>query len=397
MKKTTLLLGLALFGLSFFASQKAQAADCFNDPVYERNFSAKATVGSRVRSVACMEGSDILTVLPAGTVVPVIAETDGWYKVKAGDKIGWVGSQLLEKTDKAISPINQQNGKVTKAKGTIGVSEKDYEKLKNGNKALIKRLKNMIVLRVHDKGQAYLVKDDGKLLYFKNMKEMKDYLEPKAKPSPAVSTLKPISETLKIGEEMKIFLKANLVDPGKVKLEWATEGVDVSKGFKTVISESANPVYPGNEYHYLSNPAARSDYWTGLGNKTYHFRVCQYLGGACGAYSNDVTVTVATNGALTEDILPGSITLSATALEGGNVALVWNTTGMTAPQGFKVVISEQANPVYPGNEYHYFSEPDKNTDVWSGLIAGKTYNFRVCQYLGGYCGTYSNNMAVTAK
>lgn len=294
------LLGLSIVCLSLMAllPSKTNAAeiDCGKDPVYERNFSAVTTVGSRVRSIACMTGSKILTVLPAKTIVSVIGETDGWYKVKAGDKIGWVGSQLLKKvSDDGVTQAVEKISETPKASALVGISENNYTRLKAGNKGLVKLLKNKIILRVHAKGQAYFVNADGLLTYLKNSQEVNKYLKSEVKKEEKTEakendTVKKTDKPISISGT--ITLSAVLADPGKVKLTWTTDGVDAPAGFKVVVSEKENPVYPGNDYHYLSNPSIRQDTWSGLGNKTYHFRVCEYLGGYCGAYSNDVTVKV---------------------------------------------------------------------------------------------------------
>lgn len=84
-------------------SPVAFAADCFQDPIYDRDWNGEVTTGMFVRDVACMEGSKVLTTVPVGEVVKVIAETDGWYKVQtSGGVIGWAGQWLLTKTDKAF-------------------------------------------------------------------------------------------------------------------------------------------------------------------------------------------------------------------------------------------------------------------------------------------------------
>lgn len=388
-------LSVACFTLLAFVpnTTHAEEVDCGKDPVYERNFSAVTNVGSRVRSIACMTGSKILTVLPAKTKVSVIAETDGWYKVKVGDKIGWVGRQLLTKTSADTAEQTAKAVSTTpKAIGLTGISEANYNRLKAKNKSLIKLLKNKIVLRVLAKGQAYFVDANGDLTYLKNGDEVKKYLKAEIKETPQEK--KQTEAQPQISSNGQITLTAILVDPGKVKLTWDSTA-DTPKGFKVVISESENPVYPGNDYHYLSDPSIRQDTWSGLGNKTYHFRVCQYLGSACGVYSNNATIQVTTNGASTSNVTAGTIVLSATPIGNGKVAMTWSLKDMTSSKGFKVVVSENTNPVYPGNDYHYYSEPNKSDDVWSGLEAGKTYHFRVCEYLGGYCGVYSND--VTAK
>ena len=95
---------LSLFALLLLAPQ-AFAGDCFEDPIYDRDWNAVVTTGMRVRDVACMEGSAVLGTVPVGEVVHVIGETDGWYKVQTKDGIiGWSGQWLLEQTN---LPFNQ--------------------------------------------------------------------------------------------------------------------------------------------------------------------------------------------------------------------------------------------------------------------------------------------------
>ncbi len=485
-------LSLAFFGLALllFIPNTAKAADCGNDPVYTLDWAGKTTIGSRVRSIACMEGSDILTVLPSGTEVHIIGETDGWYKVQAGDKIGWVGATLIKVTNKngvdattvttndkpaslpvsliGIDEVNfgrlkagdaglrnrlhnmvvlrvhfhgeaylvnadgtlklltadevntyklgqkiekkteakiekkADTGAAIKIRKLIGIDEANFAKLEAGDVGLRERLRDMLVLRVHNHGEVYWVNPDGSIKFLA-ANEVGYYLtqnlkpEDTAKEEPKTDESKDESDDNSQSVSGSITLDGQLTDPGKVKLTWSTDGLDVSKGFKVVISESENPVYPGNTYHYLTSPSVREDYWTKLTDgKTYHFRVCQYLSDKCGVYSNDVVVTVATNGAQAENTMPGTIDLIVSPLAGGKADISWTLSDMESPKGFKVVIDDEANPVYPGNDYHYLTDPDLRTDLWTGLESGSVYHFRVCEYLGGYCGTYSNDVAITA-
>jgi hypothetical protein len=78
-------------------------------------------------------------------------------------------------------------------------------------------------------------------------------------------------------------------DERKIKLKWSISGGDAPMGFKIVNSKDPNPVYPGNDYVYLDDSDLRSYTWGKFDKgKTYHFRVCIYKGGKCGAYSNDI-------------------------------------------------------------------------------------------------------------
>lgn len=78
-------------------------------------------------------------------------------------------------------------------------------------------------------------------------------------------------------------------------VKWTTNGYS-QNGFKIVWSKNAAPTYPtreGDSYIYLSDPSASTatlDAFSGSGE--YHVRVCEYLGGACGVYSNETTTNL---------------------------------------------------------------------------------------------------------
>ena len=147
-------------------------------------------------------------------------------------------------------------------------------------------------------------------------------------------------------------------------LNWAVSNLNVDQGFKVVISANPDPVYPGNDYHYLSNSTTRNDSWTSLSTGTYYFRVCQYLGGKCGVYSNNLILKI-TNGS---EPTNKSIVLTK-SISGDTVNLSW-TTNFNSSLGFKIVKADHANPVYPGDDYHYLSEAGVRSDRWEGLSAG---------------------------
>ena len=167
--------------------------------------------------------------------------------------------------------------------------------------------------------------------------------------------------------------------------------MDSSKGFKVVKNTTGSPVYPGDAYHYLSDPAARSDTWTGLSAGTYYFRVCEYLGGSCGVYSNEIPVTIA--GSTTTG--SGEIALSVST-SGSTVNLSWDVTGIDTSAGFKIVKNSTGNPVYPGDSYVYKSDPSTRSYSWTGISEG-TWYFRVCEYVGGVCNTYSNELPAVVE
>jgi hypothetical protein len=81
------------------------------------------------------------------------------------------------------------------------------------------------------------------------------------------------------------------VPSSKYLVKWQANFVS-SLGYKLVWSTSSSPVYPGSDYQYISTPSSTgSGYVTKTdGPGTYYVRVCEYLGGTCGVYSNQITV-----------------------------------------------------------------------------------------------------------
>jgi hypothetical protein len=209
-----------------------------------------------------------------------------------------------------------------------------------------------------------------------------------------VSTTTPTPTTVSNTAEIYISAISSTPGSGKFTVKWVLNNLTSPNGFKIVKSTSANPVYPGNDYQYLDDANVRELTWTGVAPGTYHVRVCTYDGnGKCLKYSNDRTVLVAPSPTAT----PGNVTipsLTATYVATNKVNLTWTVNG-TWNDGFKVVWSETANPVYPGNDYHYFSNSNQRSDTVTGLTAGKTYHFRVCLYNGDCSTGYSTDKSVT--
>ncbi len=175
-------------------------------------------------------------------------------------------------------------------------------------------------------------------------------------------------------------------------IEWSVDGYSV-KGFKVSWSKNPNPTYPtrsGDKYHYFSSPSQTSDTLTAFnGDGTYYVRVCEYLKGKCGLYSNEVKIILGEVPEVdTESGSIGSITLSVD----GNKAK-WKTDGYSS-KGFKVVWSKNSNPTYPtrsGDKYSYHSDPSSYYSTLTSFDGAGKYYVRVCEYLGdGKCATYSN-------
>jgi hypothetical protein len=84
------------------------------------------------------------------------------------------------------------------------------------------------------------------------------------------------------------------------------------------------------------------------------------------------------------------------ALKGDGRVVTWSVDGVSA-QGFKVVWSKSPSPSYPNREsdrYQYFDSSSASQAKLEAFAGEGTYYVRVCEYLGGSCGAYSNEVKV---
>lgn len=194
----------------------------------------------------------------------------------------------------------------------------------------------------------------------------------------------------------QITLTATATGDG-ISFNWTVTGIDSNLGFKLVKGTDPNPVYPGNDYQYLSTPSIRQYTWKITDGKTYHFRVCRYLGSSCGVYSNDITVQAPSGSSTTSTTDKKSTITSLSLVSNGGGNISWTTDGYSS-MGFKVVWSKNSQPTYPlrndQDRYHYESSPDTRNYTINAFSGSGTYFVRVCQYLGGSCGLYSNEIQV---
>jgi hypothetical protein len=205
-----------------------------------------------------------------------------------------------------------------------------------------------------------------------------------------------------------------LTSTGGKNFAW-TDTVVSPMGYKLVWSKNTGPTYPtreGDSYVYYGESSTKSGTISGKLDVgvTYYVRVCEYLGGKCGAYSNQVTVTgtdpvvpneEASKPATSTEEEPSASntsthTIVLTSLGGANFS--WTDTA-TSSLGYKLVWSKNANPTYPtreGDNYAYYSDPNVRYGTMSGFENGAMYYVRVCEYLGGVCGAYSNQVTAAA-
>ncbi len=174
------------------------------------------------------------------------------------------------------------------------------------------------------------------------------------------------------------------------QLNWETTAVDTSKGFYVMHSTSPNPTYPEdfvtmpytNKYEYTQNSI--------LDGKVHYFRLCQVASqGKCGVYSNEV--------ALLGQIASHVDSIKLTKIESKRVHWTFSTQSFG---GFTLLWSQTPNPSYPGDSSVSASTTPNPIvtymDIGGTLESGKTYYVKVCENIGGACGTYSNEFTLVA-
>lgn len=124
--------------------------------------------------------------------------------------------------------------------------------------------------------------------------EVKPTTTPSTKPTTPTTKPKPASES-KPKPTTGDVTGISLLTAGGALVKWQTSGYS-ENGFKVVWSKTSGPTYPNRDtdkYQYLSDPAS---YKTSIsafdGPGTYFVRVCEYLGGSCGVYSNQIQVNL---------------------------------------------------------------------------------------------------------
>jgi len=183
-------------------------------------------------------------------------------------------------------------------------------------------------------------------------------------------------------------------------IKWDVSGYS-ARGFKVVWSKNINPTYPnrsGDKYLYYSNPNEDStdDLTAFSGAGTYYVRVCEYLSGKCGIYSNEITMSLGSTEDENDDEHEDEKEVKRIELETEGNKVKWSVEGYS-PKGFKVVWSKISGPTYPtrsGDRYHYFSNPKQETDTLKAFDGSGAYYVRVCEYLNGKCGVYSNEETI---
>ncbi|MEA3322767.1 MAG: FecR family protein [Patescibacteria group bacterium] len=334
------------------------------------------------------QNENITVGMEKGFVYNKVAKSDARvYIVKTGDyEVKALGTEFSVENENASVEVMV----IESAVDVEDINSNKTQKIEEGNKASVTG-DTITEEKITQKD----LEDD--FIVWNTQTENKDVVKEKEKDEKN----NPPSQEVTSDKGGSIILSGEKSSSG-VRLHWNTNGVNTSHGFKVVKSKESNPVYPGNDYKYLSDSGVRDYKWKIDTGKKYHFRVCAYQGnGKCGVYSNDVYVDTPSGDSdekkdddKSDGDYASKVSLSASK-DGDNVKLKWDISGGDAPKGFKVVKSKDKNPVYPGDDYKYLSDDDTRKYTWKDLKEGKSYHFRVCIYKGGKCGTYSNDVKVS--
>ncbi len=78
-----------------------------------------------------------------------------------------------------------------------------------------------------------------------------------------------------------------------------------------------------------------------------------------------------------------------------NLLLSWSLSGITTPDGVKVLYGKNSDPSYPDDYRGDYIQTGTTTSIEkSSISAGKPYYFKVCRYTSSVCDVYSNEVIV---
>ena len=211
---------------------------------------------------------------------------------------------------------------------------------------------------------------------------------------------------------MDSFNFSAVLENGVVKMKWDSYIPSGFNYYKVIRSTTnPNPVYPDDGYiKYSSDKDFISYNDSSPKSGTSYYRICS-IAKPNRYCSSVITIVNEENNDLTDNDSPYfeerkasevSVSPAVISLKGeyktDGIHLNWILDG-ESPKGYKLVKSTvNENPTYPimkGDAYRYLPHEQNSTTIDTKLVAGKTYYYRVCQYLGGgKCLSYSNNITI---
>jgi hypothetical protein len=330
---------------------------------------------------------DIITVTNAkGVVYTRVAKSDRLFDVVVGEKT----YEAMGTAYKTINDANTQGVEVYESKVKIMGGNETEVLVEQGNKYYVVNKKDVkLENKIIKITSADIAKDE--FVKWNNTIDA-DVIKAETVAPVKATNIPKTTETVNQNKTASEIVLSGKATSDGVYLSWTVTDLAAPNGFKLVRSTGINPVYPGNEYVYLSSESARNYSWKMIDGKSYYFRVCKYVDGKCSNYSNNLLLKAPYLAETSGEVNVTSIYVTAS----GNT-ISWRTTGKS-PLGFKLVWSKSTHPTYPtrnGDKYNYYSDPEQAAGTVDAFDGAGTYYLRVCEYLGGACGVYSNEIQVT--
>jgi uncharacterized protein YgiM (DUF1202 family) len=113
------------YKINFQGTEGYVDSQYLKDVLTAENFSAYGALNDtnvRMRSTPSLSG-EILGLYSVGTTLPVIGINNGWYKVKDGDKVGYIRSDLID----IVSDCTTERAVVAVSSGTTSLGEEIAE------------------------------------------------------------------------------------------------------------------------------------------------------------------------------------------------------------------------------------------------------------------------------
>jgi len=362
------------------------------------DFAARLTVNGEEAANSAGQFSHELTLSAGKNVITVITEDANGYRTVKEVKVIYQVSASA--TPVQLSAETESDGVHLTWNASTGVTFQYYKVVRSETNADLKYPDDGYIAK-KDKGQESYIDTEAsadKTYYYRvcevmsgdevfcsNVAHMKGKKE--EQPETPVNTN---TESAEPTTSSGITLTATAENDG-IHLTWTVTGLTIEHGFKIAKGESANPVYPGNDFKYLGDSSKRSYTWPLTYGQTYHFRVCQYNGdGQCLIYSNDVEITAYQ---LTDADI--GLILSAKA-ESTGVGLWWTDASNISGFNYYKVVRSETNPNlrYPDDGHIAVKSAGDESYRDYSAVKDTSYYYRICAVGDNtYC---SNVVQVTA-
>jgi hypothetical protein len=360
--------------------------DDFEAKLFINDEEADNNAGQFLKEITLSSGKNVIT---------VVAEDSNGYRTLQEVKVIYQVAALA--TPIALTAETQDDGVHLSWNESTGADFQYYKVVRSETNADLKYPDDSYIA-VQNKGEESYTDTEvsaDKTYYYRVCEVMSgdkvfcsNVVHMKGKVVVEETPVEPEPETI---EESGITLSAIAEDDG-IHLSWIVTDMTIEHGFKIAKGDTVSPVYPGNDYRYLSDSAVRNYTWALTDGQAYHFRVCQYNSdGKCLEYSNNVKVIA--RELTSEDI---GLIMSVKAEDSG-VGLWWTdvTDSITGFKYYKVVRSEtNADLKYPDDSYIAVKSAGQESHRDYSAVKGTSYYYRICA-VGNtiYC---SNVIQVTA-